>query len=123
MSIKIFLSATFVDLKEERAIVLEAFRRLRVIEGLDIDLLTMEDFGFSTDDALTESLEVLRKADAYLALLGYRYGSVPRGRQVSYTEVEYRQAHKLKLPIYILERSGLAGPDGIENDPKKLGKL
>ena len=47
MSIDIFLSSTFADLRDERLEVIEVVRRIRRRDRLDIDVVTMEDFGFS----------------------------------------------------------------------------
>jgi len=123
VSIRVFLSSTFSDLRAERLEVIEVFRRLRFTAGLDIDLVTMEDFGFSPATPLDRSLALLRESDAYLGLLGHRYGSVPPGGRMSYTEREYRLAHKLAKPVFLLEKSGPINSVDIESDPAKLKRL
>jgi hypothetical protein len=65
-TVRIFLSSTFSDFREERLEVLEVFRRMRTIEGLDVDLITMEDFGFSDSPPIEKCIELLNSADAYL---------------------------------------------------------
>jgi hypothetical protein len=122
-TVKIFLSSTFADFAEERLQMLEVFRRLRTIEGLDVDLITMEDFGFSDAPPLDKCLELLSLADAYLGLLGQRYGSMPPGGKLSYTEREYRLAHKKGMPIFVLERVGRVLASEIETDAGKLARL
>lgn len=123
MSITVFLSATFSDLKQERFEVMEAFRRFRVVERLNVDLITMEDFGFSDVSALEKSLQLVRTADAYLGLLGGKYGSYLPGKDISYTDSEYRLAHELGKPVFVLEKTGPFASSEIEDDPDKLRKL
>ena len=122
-NVRIFLSSTFSDFKDERLEVIEVFRRMRSIGQLDVDLITMEDFGFSDSRPLEKCLELVESADAYLGLLGQRYGSMPPGGKLSYTEREYRHAHRLRKPIFILERTGRVLASEIEIDGDKLEKL
>jgi hypothetical protein len=123
MPIRIFLSATFVDLVRERLAVIDAFRRLRVVNELDVDLTTMEDFGFSTLPPIDLALGKLEECDGYLCLLGNRYGSIPQGRKQSFTHIEYEKAHELGLPIFVLEKSGAQSRAEIEQSPKNLKLL
>ena len=122
-TVKVFLSSTFSDLRDERLEVIEVFRRMRTVDGLDVDLITMEDFGFSHGPPLEKCLELLERADAYLGLLGHRYGSIPRRGTRSYTDREYRAAEQLGLPIFILEKTGPVNSADIERDPGKLTLL
>jgi Domain of unknown function (DUF4062) len=123
MSIGVFLSATFSDLRDERLEVHEVFRRFRTVEHLDVDLITMEDFGFSDLAPIEKSIEQLDRADAYLGIIGFQYGSIPPGAKVSYTEREYRHAHKRKVPVFVLQKEGPIDHDKIENDPEKVRRL
>lgn len=122
-SVKVFLSSTFSDFTDERREVLDVFRRMRTVEHLNVDVITMEDFGFSDSRPLEKCVELLGTANAYLGLLGQRYGSIAPGGRLSYSEHEYRKAHELKLPIFILERTGHVLSSEIETDPRSLGRL
>lgn len=122
-TVKVFLSSTFSDFREERLEVIEVFRRLRTVAGLDVDLITMEDFGFSDSRPLDKCIELLDVADAYLGLLGHRYGSMPPGGKLSYTEREYRHARQRDLPIFFLERTGRVLASEFETDGDKLARL
>jgi hypothetical protein len=123
LSVKVFLSATFADFRDDRLEVIEAFRRLRTVEQLDVDIITMEDFGFSAANAMEQSLQLLEEADAYLGLLGFRYGTFYGDSRLSYTECEYRRACELGMPVFLLERTGMVGSADVETDPAKLAKL
>jgi uncharacterized protein DUF4062 len=123
MPINIFVSSTFTDLKNERLQIIEVFRRLRTIQGLNIEGIFMEDFGFSASPPIEKCMELVEKSDAYLGLLGYKYGSVPTGGKQSYTEREYRKAHALHLPIFVLLRTGMVDSSELETDGNKLEKL
>jgi hypothetical protein len=119
-TVKIFLSSTFSDFREERLEVIEVFRRMRTVEHLDIDLITIEDFGFSASQPIEKCTDLLSSADAYLGLLGQRYGSMPPGGRRSYTEREYRCAPQRNMPMFLLERTGKVLPSDTETDPRKL---
>jgi len=123
MSVTVFLSATFSDLKEERLEVIEAFRRFRAVDQLNVDLVTMEDFGFSDATAIEKCQQLVRSSDAYLGLLGGKYGSYVPGTTISYTQSEYQLAHELGKPVFILEKKGPFDFSEIEDDPDKLRKL
>ena len=58
--------------------------------------LTAEDAG-----AVEVSLRMVEDADVYLAILAYRYGTIPPGAEVSITEMEYDRAVKLDKPRLI----------------------
>ena len=123
MTVRVFISATFSDLRDERLELLEVFRRFRTVRHLDIDVITMEDFGFSDAAPLEKCLEQVDRADAYLGLIGFRYGSIAPDHDLSFTELEYRRAHDRGIPVFVLQKDGLVRPDQIENDPQKLAKL
>lgn len=122
-TVRVFLSSTFSDFEKERLEVIEVFRRMRTIGSLDVDLITMEDFGFSDSPPLERCIELLASADAYLGFLGSRYGSMPPGGRRSYTEEEYLFAHERHMPIFLLEKTGKILASDIETDPSKLKLL
>lgn len=123
MATNVFLSATFSDLIKERLEVMNVFRRLRVVNGLDVNLVTMEDFGFSPDRPISHVLKKLEECQAYICLIGFRYGSVPRGGKYSYTHREYKKAHQLGLPVFVLQKTKPESAAEIERDPGRLTLL
>lgn len=82
----VFVSSTFTDLKEERQAAVEAILKAGHIPA------GMELFA-ATDKS---QMDVIRKwideSDAYLLLLGGRYGSIEPESGKSYTQLEYEYA-------------------------------
>ncbi len=89
---QVFVSSTFIDLKEERSEVLQA------IWELDCIPTGMEAF-LATNEAQWEVIQkVIDECDYYVLIIGGRYGSVtPEG--ISYTEKEYNYAKELGIPV------------------------
>ena len=92
--LQIFVSSTFNDLKEERQAAVEAILKAGHIPA-GMELFTAGS---------TSQLEVIKKwiseSDAYLLLLGARYGSIDPKSGLSYTEVEFEYARELQLPFF-----------------------
>ncbi|KUN26330.1 hypothetical protein AQJ23_14240 [Streptomyces antibioticus] len=102
---KVYLSSTWSDLKECRAKVLTALRRLSLPVG------TMEDYTASEDRPLKKCLDDVAECDLYVGIFAWRYGFVPAqgplnpDGQRSITELEYRKAGEAGRPrlIFLLE--------------------
>jgi hypothetical protein len=89
--VRIYISSTFEDLKGERERVYRQLRKLRPPH----DVIAMEDYVAGEQRPLDQCLEDVASCDAYIGLIAWRYGFVPRkqnpdGRSI--TELEYRQA-------------------------------
>ena len=123
MTVNVFLSATFTDLVNERLAIITEFRRLRVVHGLDVDLVTMEDFGPSLEPPLRFIFEKLQTCQLYLGLIGQTYGSLVTEKQRSFTHLEYDRAVADNIPVIMLERRGQISTDQVESDPQKLELL
>lgn len=100
----IALSSTFRDLKQHREAVLDAMSKL------GLSPLAMENDSARPEDLIESSLSLIRAADAYIGIIGYRYGQVPEcpirnPRHLSITELEYEEATKKGLPICIFVMS------------------
>ncbi len=81
----------------------------------------MEDFGspgVATDEACMRAIE---RSGISVMMLGYRYGSVAPGLEVSYTELEYEHAQALGHPIFAYLRRDFDGGvvSSTEDDEKK----
>lgn len=88
-NVRIFLSSTFLDLKNSRQ---EIARRLREIFGAQ--LIVMETFG--SDEAPPEVTSVRRVADSdiFVGIYARRYGSVDAPSGKSITELELDEAER-----------------------------
>jgi Novel STAND NTPase 1/Domain of unknown function (DUF4062) len=84
---KVFLSSTSRDLTAYREAV------HRAIDQLDgFDLVKMEDFGARDDTPRELCARRVGESDVLVGLLGHYYGSCPPGEELSFTELEYREA-------------------------------
>ncbi|HEX5359769.1 MAG TPA: DUF4062 domain-containing protein [Fluviicoccus sp.] len=91
---QVFISATYADLREERAIVTQTLPAL----GCLPTALEQHNQSLSTMVAIRRQID---ESDYYLLLVGSRYGSLmPSG--VSYTHMEYVYAATKQKPMLIL---------------------
>src|ERR1035438_1275996 len=96
---RVMLSSTFRDLTAHRDAVLAA------TPSYDMLPVAMEyDAARSADDLISASLKKVEQSDAYVGIIGYRYGQIPicgerNPQKLSLTELEFRRAVELKKPI------------------------
>ncbi|MEU6377659.1 DUF4062 domain-containing protein [Streptomyces sp. NPDC046909] len=109
--VKVYLSSTWSDLKEYRAAVLAALRRL------PLDVVTMEDYTASDERPVEKCLADVASCDIYIGIFALRYGHVPEqgplnpDGQRSITELEYRKAGETGRPrLVFLLKPGAAWP-------------
>lgn len=89
---QVFVSSTYEDLKEERKEIMQAL--------LELDCMPsgMELFPAADEEQWSLIKKVIDDSDYYILVIGGRYGSLsPDG--ISYTEMEYDYAVKVKKPI------------------------
>jgi CheY-like chemotaxis protein len=92
--LRVFISSTYEDLVEYRDRVAEA------VERLGQERVRMEVFGARPKNALSASLDDIRRSDAIVGIYAHRYGYVPEGSDKSITEAEYDQAVTLNIPTF-----------------------
>lgn len=90
---RIFVSSTYEDMIPYREAVSEA---LTSIEHLPIG---MEHFVSTPDRPLDVCLTDVRRCQLYIVLVGMRYGSIDEDSGKSFTELEYEEAVKNKIPV------------------------
>lgn len=90
---QIFVSSTYVDLKEERKAIIEAILNFRHIPA------GMEMFTASNDEQFEYIKKIIDNCDYYVLIVGGRYGSINPKTCISYTEQEYNYAVEKGLPI------------------------
>jgi tetratricopeptide (TPR) repeat protein len=86
------ISSTSLDLPEHRKEAMEACRRQGFLA------MPMEDLPASDEGAIAVSLGMVDNADIYLGILAHRYGYVPKGHDISITEMEYNRAGERGIP-------------------------
>jgi tetratricopeptide (TPR) repeat protein len=99
---RIYVSATYGDLKEHREKV------YRVLRQLGHDAVAMEDYVATDQRPLAKCLADVAACDLYVGIFAHRYGYVPKhdnpeGRSI--TELEYRHAETLGIPrlVFLLD--------------------
>lgn len=93
---QVFVSSTYLDLKEERqAAVMAILTSGNIPAGMEL---------FSSGDE--SQMEVIKRwidnSDMYLLILGSRYGSIEPKSGKSYTQIEYEYAIEQKKPFFAL---------------------
>lgn len=90
---QIFVSSTFEDLKKERKKAIEV-----IFERGHIPI-ALERFSAANKSDLEVIKKVMAECQVYILILGHRYGSIPPGEEISYTELEYELAKQNNLLI------------------------
>lgn len=122
------VSSTYSDLVEHRKEALDAIHRLGFYDiGMEYDASK------SGKDIIDSSMDMVNKAHAYVGLLSHRYGGVPEDAKrnpdkLSITELEYRLALDLGIPIYMFVMSEdhpltVKGVEKVEAHAAKLNAL
>jgi len=89
---QIFISSTFLDLKEERRAVMQSLLELDCIPA------GMELFPADDEDSWELIKREIEQSDYYVLVIGGRYGSED-DHGVSFTEREFEHATKVGIPI------------------------
>ncbi|MCI6359005.1 MAG: DUF4062 domain-containing protein [Clostridiales bacterium] len=90
---RIFVSSTKEDLIPYREVV------ETVLTGMEHIPLGMEYFVSSPDSPIDVCLATVRRSQLYIVIVGMRYGSIEEGSGKSFTELEYDEAVKNKIPV------------------------
>lgn len=92
--IQIFISSTYIDLKEERQAAVEA-----ILDSGHIPA-GMELFKAGNESQLKTIKRWINESDAFLLILGGRFGSLEKDIGKSYTQLEYEYAVEKEIPIF-----------------------
>jgi hypothetical protein len=115
----VFLCGTYADLVAERDAVLASIREMQH------EHQAMEFFGARPDRPIETCLEEVRRSDVVVVVLGFLYGSIVAGSDLSYTQAEYEEAYargKTCL-VYVRDEDSLIPAKYIERDPTKMSRL
>ena len=109
---RVFISSTVYDLEDERALVRKILESYRSTSGIKFECLLSDhaDFPVSPVDRATSHsfdmcIDSVRKSDYFVLLVSKRYGAPiisHKGEMISITHREFREAHRLKLPRFVL---------------------
>src|SRR5262249_39675136 len=112
LTIRVFVSSTWLDLQPERAALEVAVHRMRGTK-----FVGMEHFGSREEDTETASLEDVDQSDLLVVVVGGRYGS-------GIVEKEYLRARERELPclVYLKDPASIA-PEWIDPEPARLDRF
>lgn len=115
----VFVSSTYRDLAEYREIIRLA------LETSGYHFHGMEHFPAQDRPPLDACLGALDDSDVYVGIVGGLYGSSPPGRQLSYTELEYRRARELGIYriMLVIDDEASVRAAHIEQDPHRIERL
>ncbi|HUV80851.1 MAG TPA: DUF4062 domain-containing protein, partial [Candidatus Bathyarchaeia archaeon] len=113
---KIFLSSTYVDLKDYRA------KARQAIEESGNEFVGMETFQSHTHEPSEFCPERVEECDALVLLVAYRYGNIPDGETRSITQLEYEHALRNKIPvrIYLTDDAFSCSPSVIDDNRERI---
>ena len=94
--LQIFLSSTYEDLIDERLAAMEAILAAGHIPA------AMEQFSLGDETALERIKVWIEESDAFILILGGRYGSIEPHSGKSYMQLEYEYAGEKKKPFFAL---------------------
>jgi len=104
----VYISSTYEDLKEERMAAISA------VSSLGLGVKCMEDYGAAEVRPLDQCLEDVRNCQAFIGIIGLKYGSIVRGnRGKSFTQLEYEEAGRRGI-----DRCMFLCPDAGEGPPR-----
>jgi hypothetical protein len=95
----VFISSTYVDLKDERKKVWDC------LEKFDVIVKGMEQFGAQKTTPLETCISEVEQSDIYVGILGMRYGSEEPKTGKSYSQLEYEKAveQNKEILIYLID--------------------
>ena len=110
--LQVFVSSTYLDLKEERQTAVQAILNAGHIPA------GMELFTAGDESQWTIIKRWIEESDVYMLLLGGRYGSIEPKSGKSYTHLEYDYAVELGKPLFAIVTSDKA----LDEKVNKVGK-
>jgi hypothetical protein len=112
---QIFVSSTYVDLKDPRDLVIKAILEMGHIP------VGMEMFSAADEEQWNIIQRQIDQSDYYVLIMANRYGSVTQ-ENISYTEKEYDYARSQGIPClaFVLESSALWPANHTDIDPDQV---
>lgn len=115
---KLFISSTYIDLKEYRQVAIEVANRYECAP------LAMEFFMAQPDEPTKVCDKEIRKCDIFVGIYAHRFGFIPNDQQRSITQQEYELAKALGKDClcFIVQDEFPWNPKFIEHDKQKALK-
>ena len=115
--LQVFVSSTFIDLKEERQTAVQAILNAGHIPA------GMELFTAGNESQWTIIKRWIKESDVYMLLLGGRYGSIEPKSGKSYTHLEYDYAVELGKPLFAIVINDKALDEKVSKEGKNVLEL
>lgn len=93
---QVFISSTYINLREERKKIIESVLKI------DCFPVGMELFPATNESQMEFIKKLIDESDFYVIILAGKYGTIPGGKEISFTEMEYEYATKMKKPVIAL---------------------
>lgn len=107
---RVFISSTYEDMKEFRNAAADALTNIQAIP------MGMERFTATNQPAIDRCYEEIRQCQFCVSILGFRYGSLYKDTNLSYSELEFDEAERLGIPILVFIREGDIDANKIDID-------
>jgi hypothetical protein len=120
---KVYISSTYIDLKDHRSAVAHALRKM------GSEVRCMEDYVATDQRTDARCKQDVAECDFYVGIIALRYGWIPPGSDVSITELEYRQArdqpNKTRCLMFLLDERAEWPVQWIDalHDPQSAARL
>jgi hypothetical protein len=116
---QIFVSSTYIDLKEERDQVVKAILEMGHIP------VGMEMFSAGDESQWQVIARTIEQSDYYVVIVAHRYGSIEESTGISYTEKEYSHAESLGIPIlgFVIDGGATWPADRLEREQSQREAL
>ena len=85
-TLRAYISSPYANLTRFRKAAYDTLRKL------GYDAIAMEDYVAADVAPLDKVRADVRSCDLYIGILGFNYGSIPKGEQISFTECEFNEA-------------------------------
>lgn len=105
---RVFISSTYDDMKDYRNAAAEAMTNIQAIP------MGMERFTATTQPVIDRCYEEIRQCQFCVSIIGFRYGSIYKDTNLSYSELEFNEAERLGIPILVFIRKGSIDSDRID---------
>lgn len=117
-NLRVYVSATSIDLKDHREEVIKALRKMGMQPAC------MEEYVAQEILPVDKSLADVAHSDVYVGIFAWRYGFIPPGYDKSITELEFRKASEADIPklIFLLDES-VEWPSKYRDTGKKLAQI
>lgn len=105
---RVFISSTYEDMKEFRSAAADALTNIQAIP------MGMERFTAANQPVIDRCYEEIRQCQFFVSILGFRYGSLYKDTNLSYSELEFDEAERLGIPILTFIREGAIDANKID---------